>query len=184
MPLARKARLFWPLFAALVIADWGTKQLAVDRLSPAYVQHEVLGDIVCFTLAYNPGAAMSLSLGDYSRAGFTLLSLFALAALGRLYRNARDDDGSIALALALVCGGATGNLIDRLRSARGVVDFIDVGFGDYRFWTFNLADVGVTVGAAALTILLWRRESARREREGPTAGPPTGATSPTTSAAP
>jgi signal peptidase II len=180
--LARKARLFWPLFSALVLVDWGTKQLAVDRLSPAYVQHEVVGDVVCFTLAYNPGAAMSLSLGDYSRAGFTLLSIAALVVLGRLYRSARPDDGSIALALALVCGGAAGNLIDRLRSARGVVDFIDVGVGDYRFWTFNVADVGVTVGAAALTILLWRRESARREAEELTAAPAGGATSPSSAA--
>ena len=180
MMLARKAHIFWPLFAALVLVDWGTKQLAVDRLSPAYVQHPVLGDIVCLTLAYNRGAAMSLSLGDYSRAGFTLLSLAALTVLGRLYRNARRDDGSLAIALALVCGGATGNLLDRLRSARGVVDFIDVGFGDYRFWIFNLADVGVTVGAAVLTVLLWRRESARREAEElATAAAGGGATSPT-----
>jgi signal peptidase II len=163
--LAHKARIFWPLAVALLVADWGTKQLAVDRLSPALVQHSVLGDFVCFTLAYNPGAAMSLSLGEYSRVGFTLLSIAALAILGRLYRNAHRDDRSLAMALALVCGGAAGNLIDRLRSARGVVDFIDVGVGDYRFWTFNLADVGVTVGAAALTAILWRRESARRDDE-------------------
>ncbi|HET7456285.1 MAG TPA: signal peptidase II [Gemmatimonadaceae bacterium] len=163
--ISPKARRFWPIILALVAADWATKQLAVDRLSPAYVQHEVIGDVVCFTLAYNPGAAMSLSLGDHSRLGFALLSLVALALLGRLYRQARPDDGAIAAALGLVCGGATGNLLDRLRSARGVVDFIDVGIGDYRFWTFNVADIGVTVGAALLTAILWRRESARRAAE-------------------
>lgn len=46
--------------------------------------------------------------------------------------------------LALVAGGAMGNLIDRLRSPRGVVDFIDVGIGDARFWTFNVADAEET----------------------------------------
>jgi signal peptidase II len=164
--ISRKAQRFWPLVLAVVVTDWATKLVAVDRLSPAYVQHPVLGDVVCFTLAYNTGAAMSISLGDYSRVAFTLLSLAALVVLGRIYRGARPDDGTIAVALALVCGGATGNLIDRLRSARGVVDFIDVGAGSYRFWIFNVADVGVTVGAALLTAILWRRESLRREAAG------------------
>ena len=60
-------------------------------------------------------------------------------------------------ALGLIIGGALGNLTDRLRSPRGVVDFIDMGLGDYRFWTFNVADVGVTAGAALLLYLLLRR---------------------------
>lgn len=55
-------------------------------------------------------------------------------------------------------GGAVGNLLDRIRSARGVVDFIDLGIGDVRFWTFNMADVGITCGAIVLAILLAREE--------------------------
>ncbi|HEY0527970.1 MAG TPA: signal peptidase II, partial [Gemmatimonadaceae bacterium] len=55
------------------------------------------------------------------------------------------------------------NLLDRIRSARGVVDFIDLGIGVHRFWTFNLADVGVTFGTAALTWILCVR-AAREER--------------------
>ena len=49
-------------------------------------------------------------------------------------------------------------LIDRLRSHRGVVDFIDVGVGDTRFWIFNLADVGVTVGAILVAYTIWRED--------------------------
>jgi signal peptidase II len=56
-----------------------------------------------------------------------------------------------------------GNLLDRLRSPLGVVDFIDVGIGDVRFWTFNVADVGVTVGAVLLAMVLWRDEKPRAE---------------------
>ena len=59
--------------------------------------------------------------------------------------------------LALIAGGALGNLLDRLRSVRGVVDFIDVGIGDSRFWTFNVADSGVTCGAILLMLVLWSR---------------------------
>jgi signal peptidase II len=74
----------------------------------------------------------------------------------------RTPDAALrAVALALLAGGALGNLLDRVRSARGVVDFIDVGLGDARFWTFNIADVGVSVGAVLLALVLWRDDRAR-----------------------
>jgi signal peptidase II len=66
-----------------------------------------------------------------------------------------------------------GNLLDRLRSARGVVDFIDIGIGTHRFWTFNIADIGVTIGTAMLTWILCVRTS--REELRPGAIPATGA---------
>ena len=54
-----------------------------------------------------------------------------------------------------MCGGAVGNLIDRLRSPIGVVDFLDIGFGDWRWPTFNVADMAVSVGAFLLAWVLW-----------------------------
>jgi signal peptidase II len=65
-------------------------------------------------------------------------------------------------ALALVCAGALGNLFDRIRSPYGVVDFIDIGVSGWRFWTFNVADSAVTVGALVLAWSLSREE--REER--------------------
>jgi signal peptidase II len=62
------------------------------------------------------------------------------------------------VAVALVCGGAIGNLIDRLRWSRGVVDFIDIGVGATRWPTFNIADMAVSTGAIALAVVLWRDE--------------------------
>jgi len=159
--LSRKAKAFWPLLFLLVLADCGTKRLAERHLMPEHVPHEIVGDVVRFTLAYNRGAAFSVSLGEYSRIGFTLLALGVLAALGSVYRSANAHDRVQAVALALVAGGAIGNVLDRLRSPggsyRGVVDFIDIGVGGWRFWTFNLADIGVTCGAILLALLLWRR---------------------------
>jgi signal peptidase II len=76
------------------------------------------------------------------------------------------------LALALVCGGAFGNLVDRVRSAQGVVDFIEVGIGAYRWPTFNVADSAITVGAIALAISLWLEGRAQeRAKEAGTAAP-------------
>jgi signal peptidase II len=117
---------------------------------------------VRFTLAYNPGAAFSMSLGEYSRYIFGAFALVALVVLWRLYRmtgrGVRAGDRLRVFALGLAFGGAAGNLIDRFRSAAGVVDFIDIGFGDVRFWTFNIADSAVTVGALVLAWSLSREE--------------------------
>ena len=165
-----KPALFWPLALTLLLADCTTKRLAVERLTPPHVPHDVVGDWVRFTLAYNPGAAFSLRLGEHSRWIFTALTLGILALLGQLYRQAPARDVTRVAALALICGGAVGNLLDRLRSPRGVVDFIDIGVGATRFWTFNLADVGVSVGAALLALVLWREEERRGGAGGARAG--------------
>lgn len=163
-----KAKAFWLLLAVLVLADCGTKRLAVERLSPPYVPHEVVGDWFRLTLAYNRGAAMGLFLGAYSRIALAAIALVALAVLGTLYRRSPSGDAWRATALALVAGGALGNLIDRLRSPRGVVDFIDVGIGDVRFWTFNMADIGITCGALLLALLLAQQPEPSRAPDEPT----------------
>jgi signal peptidase II len=151
-----KSRWFWPLFLTVLLTDCSTKQLAEEHLAVTYVPREVLGGVVRFTLAYNPGAAMSISLGDFSRVGFSLLALVALLFLAWLYRHTPASDRWRAAGIALVAGGALGNLIDRVRSPLGVVDFIDVGLGHTRFWIFNLADVGITVGLVVLVVVLQR----------------------------
>jgi signal peptidase II len=69
------------------------------------------------------------------------------------------------LAIALVTSGAIGNLIDRLRSSQGVVDFIDVGIGERRWPTFNVADMAVSSGAFLLAWVLWREEREAEEAE-------------------
>lgn len=155
--MTRKARWFWPLALVLVLADCGSKRIAEVELQPPHVPHEVVGDVVRFTLTYNRGAAYGMSLGDFSRWGFTALACIVLVMLWRTYQAASPNDRWQGAALGLVVGGAAGNLLDRLRHAAGVVDFIDIGVGDSRFWTFNVADMGVSVGAVMLAILLFTR---------------------------
>jgi signal peptidase II len=157
--------LFWAVLAVVVIADVITKAVAVYSLAPQRIPHELFGDTVRFTLVYNPGAAFGLHLGAYSRWIFMVLTIGALFILGRLYRATRDGDLVRTLAISLVCAGAVGNLIDRIRSAQGVVDFIDVGVGDARWPTFNVADMAVSVGAFLLAWVLWGEDNEVRAAE-------------------
>jgi signal peptidase II len=142
----------------VVALDVATKLLAVANLSPQHIPHEVLGNHLRLTLVYNPGAAFGLNLGSYSRWIFMALTIGALVVLGRLYQATRQGDLIRTLALGLVCGGAVGNLIDRVRSPIGVVDFIDVGLRDMRWPTFNVADMAVSIGAFLLAWVLWGEE--------------------------
>lgn len=154
---APKSRWFWPLAALWLLADCGTKQLVEEQLGVEHLPREVLGSAVRLTLTYNRGAAFSTSLGDYSRVVFSVLAMVIVAILYRMYRDAEAHDRVLGAALGLIVGGAVGNLVDRLRSPRGVVDFIDLGIGDMRFWVFNVADLGVTLGAALLLYIMLRR---------------------------
>ena len=156
----RKHVLFWGLIGAWVTTDVLTKAWAVRGLTPR-VPREVFGELVRFTLIHNKGAAFGMHVGDWSRWVFTMLTLGALVMLAHLFRETRSGDTPRTLALALVTGGAIGNLIDRILSSRGVVDFIDIGVQGWRFWTFNVADVGVSCGAVLLALVLWREERAQ-----------------------
>jgi signal peptidase II len=159
MTVSRKARVFWPILATLVLADCSTKRLVVDQLTGDPGPHPLLGEWLRVTLAYNPGAALNLSLGSASRVVFSLAAVVAVVLLLLLYRQTDPGGRLRAAAIALVAGGALGNLLDRLRSPQGVVDFIDLGIGDTRFWTFNVADVGVTLGAVLLAAILWQEDA-------------------------
>jgi signal peptidase II len=156
-----RASRFLSIVLGIVVLDAITKLLAVDRLSPAYVPHPVIGDAVRLTLVYNPGAAFGLHLGPWSRWIFTALTLVALVVLWRMYRASAPGERTKVVAIAMVAGGAIGNLVDRLRSSRGVVDFLDVGVGAWRWPTFNVADIAVSCGAVLLAVVLWREEDER-----------------------
>ncbi len=144
-----------PVVLGIVILDLITKAVAVAVLAPSGMPNPVFGEWFRFALVYNPGAAFGLNLGQYSRWIFMALTGGALVVLWRLYREAADDDLRRVLAVSLVAAGAIGNVIDRIRSDLGVVDFIDVGIGTNRWPTFNVADIAVTTGAFLLAWVLW-----------------------------
>lgn len=163
-------RLFWGAAISALALDVVTKRLAERLLFPPHVPHQIIGDYVRFTLAYNPGAAFSMSLGEYSRFIFGGFAVVALIVLYRLHRQP-PADWLKSLALGLAWGGAAGNLVDRIRSPLGVVDFIDIGVGSVRFWTFNFADSAVSVGAVLLAWVLLQEERQQRAKGDPAATP-------------
>ena len=171
-----KATIFWSLAVAVVVLDVITKWMAVRALMPQRVPHEVFGEWVRLTLVYNRGAAFGIHVGPHSRWVFLVLTLVALFILGRLYAASRPGDRLRIVALGLVCGGAVGNLIDRVRHAYGVVDFLDVGIGDMRWPTFNVADMAVSCGAFLLAWALWGEDE--KGEEGSDKLPATGQVAP------
>jgi signal peptidase II len=162
MAWSSKARAFWPLLATAFLADCATKQIAVEHLAPAYMPHEVFGEWIRFALAYNRNAAISIPLGSGARPLLAVLATVMIGVLGGWYRRTERRDWMTAAALGLIAGGALGNLLDRIRWGRGVVDFIDVGVGATRFPTFNVADAAITCGAVWLA---WRFGRSRHSSE-------------------
>lgn len=158
----RKGALLAGVIFVVVLADYLSKEWVVANI-PMYSRRSVIGDFLRLTYTHNPGAAFGMNIGEHSRLFFLVLALVALVALFLIYRATPRQDGLRLFAVALIAAGAIGNILDRLRYEAGVVDFIDVGIGDWRFWTFNVADSAVSVGAFLLLISFWREE--RRARE-------------------
>jgi signal peptidase II len=164
-----KAILAIPVFVVIVLLDQITKLVAEATL--AATPRPVFGEWFRFALVYNPGAAFGLHLGPYSRWLFMGLTAGALVILGRLYQHTENDDYRRVLAIALVAAGAVGNVIDRIRSEYGVVDFLDIGLGVHRWPTFNIADIAVSSGAFLLALVLWQEELAAQAAAGEAATP-------------
>ena len=147
-------RWFAGIILAVIVLDRVTKLIAEARL-PRYLGVPVLGEFFHLQLVYNRGAAFGIHVGDLSRWVFMALTLVALVVLASMARHTKTGDGLRFYAIAAVMAGAAGNLIDRVRSSRGVVDFLDVTIGSFHWPTFNVADMAISCGAVALALSLW-----------------------------
>jgi signal peptidase II len=153
----RKLVLYGTVVGGVIALDQVTK-FVVERSLRLYDPVPVWGEFFRLTYIFNRGAAFGLHLGDASRWIFTGLAAVAVVVLWFMYRGTPWTDRLRLFAIASVTGGAIGNLIDRVRSSRGVVDFLDFGVGDVRWPVFNVADIAVTCGALMLAFSLWREE--------------------------
>ena len=157
-PLRTKTYLLGTILPLILILDIFTKRWAMGALSTR--PSELFGGWVPLTLAFNRGAAFGLSIGNDPRWFFIPVTLLALGLLTGLLLKTDAGDRFRILALSLVLTGALGNLIDRVRWDRGVVDFIgpiDLGFMDWPI--FNVADMAISCGAVALAISFWMEEA-------------------------
>ncbi len=174
MPSSNSRAVFWWVAGLVVVLDVITKRLAVAKLTSTSAS--VVGDWLVLRLVYNPGAAFGINVGAYSRWVFMALAVVALVVLGAMVKQTAPAMRFRLVTLGLVCGGAVGNLIDRVASSRGVVDFIDVWVGTFHWPTFNVADMAVSCGAIALAAVLWsegrHEKDAAREPTNPAEAAP------------
>lgn len=149
----------------LVLDQW-TKWLVEIHLPPS-AAHPVVPGFLNFTHVKNTGVAFGLFASHGADGGAWLLVLMGLVALGAVFlyfHFAPERNRLLLTSLALIVGGAIGNLIDRLASG-GVTDFIDVYVGTHHWPSFNVADSAITVGIA-LMILDSFRSHRQAEAEG------------------
>ena len=158
------------LFVAgvVVILDQFSKQVAYATL-PGQPAVEIL-PFFHLVLVFNRGAAFGMlaEAGGWQHYFFTTLAMAVSIALviwlWRTHQHTPRRNALLSWGLALVLGGALGNLIDRL-SHQFVIDFILLHYGNWQFPAFNIADSAITLGALALILdsLGWRNDSAKRE---------------------
>lgn len=130
---------FLGLAMVIVVADQLTKAWLTSFLAPGQ-SVPVLGDWVRLVHSQNNGGLFGLLRGQ---AGvFGLVSLVVVALLV-LYHGRATPSRYLSITLGLLLGGALGNLVDRIRIGY-VVDFVDAGIGDLRWYTFNVADTGIS----------------------------------------
>jgi signal peptidase II len=153
MPFRNGRRIYLVVSLAVVVFDQLTKHL-VDRLMTLHESHALLDGLLSLTYVRNRGAAFGI-LSDaelpFQPALFAIVSLLALAAIAvyawRLPAASRLPQS----ALALIMGGAIGNLLDRARLGF-VIDFIDVYWGPHHWPAFNVADSCITIGVTLLIL--------------------------------
>ncbi|GAP67401.1 signal peptidase II [Mizugakiibacter sediminis] len=150
-PTSKPNALSWLWLSAAVIAlDQATKQWVLAALEP-YMPHAVIPGLLNWTLAFNTGAAFSFlaDAAGWQRWFFVALAVLVSGVLAVWLARTGRRDWRTALPLALVVGGALGNLIDRLRLGH-VVDFVQVYWRQWAFPAFNVADSAISVGAVLL----------------------------------
>lgn len=152
-----KSGLIWLWLSLLVIVlDLGSKQLASLLLN--YGEPVTVLPVFDLTLLHNKGAAFSFLAGQngWQRWFFAVIAVGVSSVLLVWLKRTPRQQAWLCCALALILGGALGNLWDRLTLGY-VVDFISLHYAQYYYPAFNLADSAITVGAIMLIWDMWRQ---------------------------
>jgi signal peptidase II len=139
------------IFLAVAI-DQVSKFFIISYHNSSLFEQDIISNFLRFTYITNEGIAFGLNpFGQYS---FILLavSIIAILFVVKILIDSKHEPKLIQLSLSLIIGGALGNLIDRFFTAfslmgyNGVIDFIDIGIKEYRFYIFNFADFFISLG--------------------------------------
>ena len=145
---------YFAVLAMTVIADQVTKAWVL-RSFELYQSKEIIPGFFNLVYVTNTGAAFSM-LADvespWKHYFFLLIGGAAIIGLTVVWFRMREENSLYALALALICGGAAGNIIDRVRLG-SVVDFLDFYFRGYHWPAFNIADSAICLGAGLFLIV-------------------------------
>jgi signal peptidase II len=159
------------IMAVVLAADQLTKHVIETYTSPDYSQVIVPG-LLNFIHTHNPGVAFSLFANAQSamlRPVLVIFSMVVILFLFWLLAEERAGGRPGQTGMALILGGAVGNVLDRF-TQRGVVDFIDLHISVYHWPTFNLADSAIVVGAALVLLELSRDWTNPNEGRGKSKG--------------
>jgi len=149
LPMSGRPWLWAPL---VFVTDFVSKRLVLANEDALRAKINVIGDLARFIYVRNPGSAMGLF--PVGRMVLVGVSILASVFIVYLYRTT-DPRMRLRLgAMGAILGGALGNLVDRIFYDGHVVDFIDLGLGSHRFYTFNVADIGVTIGGVILFLCI------------------------------
>ena len=154
-PRFRSGGLIWWAILGVVACDQLTKALVREGLA-LYSSVPIIPGFVDLVHVHIRGVAFGL-FNDvtHPQRGImtTALAVMALAGITYYARHVRSHERLARTGLSLILGGAVGNLADRIRHGF-VVDFVDVYWGNWHFWAFNVADAAITIGATLIFVEL------------------------------
>ncbi len=146
-------RRFLLLSLLVLVADQWSKWM-VERHLPLHQPKEVIPGFLNFTHVQNTGVAFGMFAANGSSRGtliLTALGIVALVVVGIYFWRTSNQDRLMLSSLALILGGAVGNLLDRIATG-SVTDFIDAYVGTYHWHTFNVADSAITIGICLMAL--------------------------------
>jgi len=147
----RRLEIILPIL--VVMLDQLTKAMVRSAL-PLHTNREIIPGFLDFTHVRNTGAAFGiLNAVDFpfKTVVIAVIATAALIGVGFYAASLAHHQLVARIGLALIIGGATGNLLDRI-VAGSVVDFVDVYWRSYHFWAFNVADSAITIGVAIMIL--------------------------------
>ena len=147
-PPAEKSGLYWRTALSLIAIDQITKAI-IRNVVPLFETRPLINGFVDLVHVRNEGVAFGLLNNldlQYKWLLTTALAMAALLGIAYYANHVRREERLARLGLSMILGGAIGNLIDRATMGY-VLDFVDVYWGTWHFWAFNVADASISIGA-------------------------------------